>query len=109
MVNNEAMPASVHRIYLGARNTPNHTFLPKDDALLQKTLSRYFRGWTIQNAQGFWEGTAEETRVVTVVDGPENHASGAGQTPFESCGNQLKNDFRQAAVMIERGGTASFF
>jgi hypothetical protein len=100
--------AKSYRIYVGARNTPNHSFLPKDEAILRATLGRYFKGWTIQSAEGIWEGKAEETRIITLVDGPSTRTEKAGHTPFESCVNQLKNDLKQLAIMVEVGGTVSF-
>lgn len=97
-----------YRIFVGARNTPNHSFLPNDEKILRATLGRYFKGWTIHKAEGIWEGVAEESRVVTVVDAPNNHTKDAGKTPFESCVKQLKNDLKQLAIMVETGGTVSF-
>lgn len=97
-----------YRIFVGARNNPNHTFLPRDENILRSTLGRYYKGWTIQSAEGIWEGKAEETRIVTLVDAPSTRTDKAGKTPFESCVNQLKNDLKQLAIMIEAGGTVSF-
>jgi hypothetical protein len=58
------MPAKAFRIYVGARNTPRHTILPKDDDIILKTLSRYFTGWTIAVAD---EANAALTCVVRLL------------------------------------------
>jgi hypothetical protein len=102
------MPAKAFRIYVGARNTPRHTILPKDDDIILKTLSRYFTGWTIAVADGYYAGTKEESRIITVVVDASNFAAGAGKSPFESCVAQLKNDLKQLSIMVEAGRNVSF-
>ena len=101
------MVPKAYRIYVGARNTANHTFLPADERLVRQTLARYFKGWTIQSARGIWEGVEELTQVITLVDHTDNHAINSGKTPLESCVAQLKNDLKQAAIMVESGGDVS--
>lgn len=102
------MTPKAYRIFVGARNTQNHSILPGDDAIIRRTLGRYFNGWTIQKAEGIWEDVPEETRLIHVVAHKDNYTAVAGKKPFESCIAQLKNDMKQHAIMVEEGGTVSF-
>ena len=99
----------IYRIYLGARNTPRHAITSGDDAIITNVLRRYFKGWTLTSTQGIWDGTEEESKVITVVVGNDSLTATAGSTPVESCAKQLKQHFSQYAVMVEAGGNASFF
>ena len=101
------MPAKAYRIFVGARNTPNHTFLDKDEKIIRNTVNRYFKGWTIENAEGSWDGQEEQTRIITVVDSAARETWAAGSRPVEAFAAQLKNDLKQAAVMVETGGYIS--
>jgi hypothetical protein len=101
------MPAKIYRIYVGARNKPERTILDDDDKIIRKTMKRYFKGWTIQEAEGIWDGAEEETRIIGVTADPTNYAIGAGRTPLKSCVAQLKNDMKQMAIMVEAGGLIS--
>src|ERR1017187_8763736 len=101
------MPSTAWRIYVGARNTSNRTFLPNDDRTIKNILDRYFKGWTLQEAKGSWDGKTEESRIITVTDDPTRVAVGAGSSPIESCAAQIKGHLAQTAVMYERGGTVS--
>jgi hypothetical protein len=96
-----------YRIYIGSRNTPNHSFTTRDNDIIAKTVSRYFRGWTIADATGFWENQVECSKVITVTTGATTND--AGDNPVVACANQLCHHFKQYAVMVEEGGVVSLF
>ena len=95
-----------YRIYLGARNTPNHAFLHKDEIQMRGLLNRYFQGWTIVSAEGEWDGQREESRIITVTDSALR--TNIGNVSVESFTNELKEKFKQYLVMQERGGVSTF-
>jgi C4-type Zn-finger protein len=96
---------TVHRIYIGARNTPLHRFNGTDENRLNKLLNSYLRGWTITKAEGVWDRVAEEVRVVTVVETPQNKSGyKAGLVSLVAA---LATDLKQFAVMWESNGSAS--
>lgn len=118
------MIPKLYRIFLGARNTPNHTFESGDEQVITNVLSRYFKGWTIVNSVGIWEGTEEQSKIISVVVSKtalieereikdpttgKSHFQSPGKTPVEACAKQLKQHFGQGAVMVEEGGSVSLY
>lgn len=97
----------VYRLYVGARNTPNRTFSPRDLKVLEDVLNRYFLGWTHVSSTGCWNGQTEESRIITVTTDGVRQGPLVGKTPIQSCANQLMGHFKQDAVMLEEGGIAS--
>ncbi|MFA6962732.1 MAG: hypothetical protein WC205_18395 [Opitutaceae bacterium] len=97
----------VYRLYVGARNTANRTFSPRDIEVMEAVLNRYFMGWTCVSSTGCWNGKTEESRIITVTTDGIQQGQLVGKTPIQSCANQLMGHFKQDAVMLEEGGNVS--
>lgn len=97
---------TVYRIYVGARNTTGK-FSARDIKTMEDVLNRYFIAWTWQDANGYWMGNREESKVITVTLGAVQTTEAAGKTQVQSCAKQLRGHFEQDTVMIEQGGIAT--
>jgi len=94
---------TVHHIYIGARNTPLHKFLPNDEIRVVDTLKKYLMGWTITMGRGFWEDTFEETMILTVLQSPDNkRKDGNGLT---SAVGEIASVLKQYSIMWESNGS----
>jgi hypothetical protein len=51
-------------LFIGSNNKTGKV----DRQLLEEVLSKYHEGFTIQPAVGYWQGTREDSVVVTVSD-----------------------------------------
>src|SRR5690554_4915097 len=95
-----------YRIYVGARNTQNHTFTTRDSDILQSIVSQYFSGWTIVESIGYWDGSVESSRIITVFT---SSSTGYSKSPVEACASQLRGNLKQYAVAVEEGGLVSIY
>jgi hypothetical protein len=95
---------TIHRIYIGARNTDHHKFLPNDENRVNGILKKYVKGWTITKSEGYWGTQSEETWIITVVQSPQNQTGyGSGLT---SAVGEIASFLGQYAIMWESNGTA---
>ena len=95
---------TIHRVYIGARDTPGHKFLPNDENRIKKILKKYLRGWTITKSEGYWGGKAEETIILTVVESPQTR-TGYGNG-LASAKGEIASFLSQYAILWESNGTA---
>ena len=95
---------TVHRIYVGARNTPSGRILPNDELAIKKILNSYLKGWNITKTEGQWGGTAEECWIITVVGTPDNKTGFGNGLPDAI--DAIANECKQFCVMWESNGTA---
>ena len=96
---------TVHRIYIGARNTDLRKFAPHDENRINDILGQYLFGWTITMGVGCWDGTLEETMILTVVQSPGNTRS-YGNKGLVSAVKEIAALLQQYAVMWESNGKA---
>lgn len=95
---------TVHRVYIGARNTPSHKFLPRDEIEIARILKKYLREWTLADATGYWNGVAEETLILTVVESPQTQ-TGYGNGLVSAMG-EIPSFLKQYAILWESKGRA---
>lgn len=84
-------------LYLG-RNKPDGNIVTTDQltAFLRETVSPRFPGFTVQHAQGYWEGESERTAVLTII-----HKQSDGIAYVDEIAREYCRAFDQSAVLQE--------
>ena len=65
--------------------------------MVEKILSRHFRGFTETTARGFWEGKPEKSLVISVAD--------ARGSDIKQAATEIKRANKQQAVLVVKSQT----
>jgi hypothetical protein len=87
---------STFQLYLG-RNIPNSDVVVSEDDIknfLFDVVQPRFDGFTVQEALGFWKGTAEDTVILTIS------CKGCDQPKVAEVAQLYKELFRQESVGV---------
>jgi hypothetical protein len=57
------MKNNTYKLYIGSNNATGQVDLD----LIELTLNKYFQGYTIESADGYWNGTREKTVLITLT------------------------------------------
>ena len=63
---------------------------------LKKVVSRHFAGFTVLDADGYWEGTGERTIVIEILSGDDDNSGDLVQ----KIADRYKEEFYQDSVLI---------
>lgn len=89
-----------YRLYCGRNiNTSTVTTVVTDQAVewfLKNVVSRHFAGFTVIDADGFWEGSGERTIIIEILAGTDDNAADLVQ----AIADRYKKEFYQDSVMI---------
>jgi hypothetical protein len=81
-------------VYVGADNKThriNNTYYRR----VLKIVNSYFKGYSLLNSVGYWNGVKEESLIISIIDNRIN---------LESVNNmveQLKSELKQESILIE--------
>jgi hypothetical protein len=87
---------STFQLFLG-RNIPNSDVVVSEDDIkdfLFDVVQPRFDGFTVQEALGFWKGTAEDTVILTIS------CKGCDQPKVAEVAQLYKQQFRQESVGV---------
>lgn len=80
-----------YQLYIGLnKNTRGKWSKRKASKIIAKITSKYFSGFTMQNAVGFWQGKQEKTIILTIIN--ENKVDFIIETIIQTLKKQLKQD-----------------
>ena len=52
----------LYRLYIGSNNQTHHV----EEDKLKAVINKYFKGYTIIESAGYWQGTKEDSRIVEI-------------------------------------------
>jgi hypothetical protein len=78
-----------YRLFIGWNNETKELESEK----IHNITSKYFDGFTSILAQGFWKGTAEDTRILEIMTDQ--------RTAVYNLTDELKRELKQESIMLE--------
>ena len=86
----------LYKIYVGSNNTTKKLEAKKAIAI----ASKYFEGFTCQNANGFWRGLSEKTLIIEIET--------ANKKKVIELAEELKVSLYQEAIAVAKIGKMQF-
>ena len=86
----------LYKIYIGSNNETKKLEAKKAIAI----ASKYFEGFTCQNANGFWKGIAEKTLIIEIETDDKKRVIELAE--------KLKTELYQEAIAIAKIGNMQF-
>ena len=86
----------LYKIYIGSNNTTKRLEAKKAISI----ASKYFEGFTCQNANGFWKGLSEKTLIIEIETD--------NKKKIIELAEELKETLYQEAVAVAKIGKMQF-
>ena len=78
---------NTYKLYIGANNSTGKV----DNGIIERILNKFYDGYTIEHATGYWKGTREPSVLVTI----------SSENDIVPVIYKLKKDLKQDAIAYQ--------